>query len=89
MLTGTDQQLHPEECSWGEEVAAMSVGRVTVINQSNHRVTVCQLRLTYTQERDFYTMDDLGIEPARRCPGCRGCKECSWRGQKLSRQEVF
>ena len=89
MLTGTDQQLQSEECSWGEEVAAMRVGRVTVINQSNHRVTVSQVRLTYTQERDFYTMDDLGIEPARRCPGCKGCKECSWRGQELSRQEAF
>ena len=89
VLTGYDEGLQAEECSWGEEVAAMRAGRVTVLDQSNNRITVNQVKLTYTQERDFFTLDDLGIEPARRCPGCRGCKECSWRGQKLSRQEAF
>jgi hypothetical protein len=62
---------------------------VIVVDQSNNRITVNQVKLTYTQDRDFFTLDDLGIEPARRCPGCRGCKECSWRGQKLSRKEAF
>ena len=89
VLIGYDENLQAEECSWGEEVAAMSAGRVIVVDQSNNRITVNQVKLTYTQERDFFTLDDLGIEPARRCPGCRGCKECSWRGQKLSRQEAF
>ena len=47
------------------------------------------VKLSYTQERDFFTLDDLGIEPARRCVGCKGCRECSWRGQRLSKQEAF
>ena len=89
ILTGSDDGLVAEECCWGEEVAALRVGRVTVVNQSNHRISVSQVKLTFTQERDFYTLDSLGIEPAKRCPGCKGCKECSWRGQKLSRQEAF
>ena len=89
LITGTDPELHGEVCHWGEEVSAMRVGRVTVINQSNHRIGISHARLTYTQDRDFYTMEGLGIEPPRRCPGCRGCKECSWRGQQLSRQEAF
>ena len=91
MITGCDTELQAEECAWGEEVAAMRVGRITVVNQSNHRISVNThpVRLTYTQDRDYYTLDTLGIEPARRCPGCKGCKECSWRGQSLSRQEAF
>ena len=89
VLTGYDGSLQAEECSWGEEVAAMRAGIVTVLDQSNNRITVSQVKLTYTQERDFFTLDDLGIEPPKRCPGCKGCKECSWRGQKLSRQEAF
>ena len=91
MITGCDTELQAEECAWGEEVAAMRVRRITVVNQSNHRISVNThpVRLTYTQDRDYYTLDTLGIEPARRCPGCKGCKECSWRGQSLSRQEAF
>jgi hypothetical protein len=39
VLTGYDSDIVAEECTWGEEVAAMRVGRVTVVNQSNHRIS--------------------------------------------------
>ena len=55
----------------------------------NDKVTFNQAKLTFTQDREYYTTENLGIEPARRCPGCHGCKECSWRGQQLSGQEAF
>ena len=86
ILTGSDVGLEPEECCWGEDVAALKVGRVTVLDHNNFRINVDQVKLTFTQERDFYTLDNLGVEPARRCAGCKNCKECSWRGQKLSRK---
>ena len=91
MINGCDPELEAEVCTWGGEVAAIRMGRVTVKTQSNHRISVSThpVRLTFTQDRDFYTLDNLGIDPARRCPGCKGCKECSWRGQKLSRKEAF
>ena len=104
MITGTDESLQSGDCRWGPEVAAMRIGRITVSLQSinritltastdrlayNDRVTVSQAKVTFTQDRDYYTSENLGIEPARRCPGCRGCKECSWRGQQLSRKEAF
>ena len=91
MITGSDPGLQAEEHSWGEEVAALRVGRITVVNQANHRISVSTnpVKLTFTQDRDFYTLENLGIEPARRCPGCKECKECSWRGQSISRQEAF
>ena len=89
LLTGSGDGLQAEDCTWGEEVAALRVGRITVVTQSNHRIAVNTVRLTYTQERDYYTLDDLGIVPPRRCPNCKGCTECSWRGQKLSKQEAF
>ena len=62
-----------------------------MVNQANHRISVSTnpVKLTFTQDRDFYTLENLGIEPARRCPGCKECKECSWRGQSISRQEAF
>ena len=74
MITGCDTELQAEECSWGEEVAAMRVGRITVVTQSNYRISVNThpVKLTYTQDREYYTLDTLGIEPARRCPGCKG-----------------
>ena len=45
--------------------------------------------LKFSQERDYYTLDNLGIEPARRCQSCKSCKDCSWRGQSISQQEAF
>ena len=104
ILTGTDERVHTEECSWGPEVAAIRAGRVAVSIHSANRIGVSiskdrlsindiviynQAKLTFTQDREYYTTENLGIEPARRCPGCRGCKECSWRGQQLSRKEAF
>ena len=89
VLTGSDEEMQAEECVWGEEVAALRVGRISVLSHENHRISLNTVRLTYTQERDFYTLDDLGIEPAKKCPSCKGCKDCSWRGQKLSKQEAF
>ena len=61
VLTGYDSDIVAEECTWGEEFAAMRVGRVTVVNQSNRRISVSQAKLTFTQDRDYYTLDDLGI----------------------------
>ena len=89
VLTGCDEGLQAEDCAWGEEVAALRVGRITVLSHANYRISLNTVKLTFTQERDFYTLDDLGIEPARRCSSCKGCKDCSWRGQKLSKQEAF
>ena len=67
VLTGSAGDVQAEECTWGEEVAALRVGRITVVNHENHRISLNTVRLSFTQERDFYTLDDLGIEPARRC----------------------
>jgi hypothetical protein len=102
LLTRTDDAVQAEKCVWGEEVSAMRVGRVTLVDQCVNRISVTQsplpvfkavasdqVKLTYTQEREILCLDDLGVDPPRRCQSCRGCKECSWRGQELSRQEAF
>ena len=88
LITGHDEDLQPEKCTWGEEVAAMRLARITVLDHANNRITVSNVKLTYTQERDYFTLDELGIEPARRCPRCKGCRDCSWRGQQLSQKEA-
>ena len=45
--------------------------------------------LKFLQERDYFTHDNLGIEPACCCQSCKGCKDCSWMGQSISQQEAF
>ena len=56
----------------------MRIGRVTVVNQLNNRISVSNVRLSYTQDRDYYTLDDLGIQPPRRCESCKGCRDCAY-----------
>ena len=31
----------------------------------------------------------MGVESPRRCASCRGCKDCTFRGQMLSQQEQY
>ena len=88
LISGCDEELQAEECTWGEEVSMIRMGRVTV-RQSTNRITIEKhpIKLTFTQDRDFYTLENLGIEPPRRCDGCKNCKECSWRSEKLSQRK--
>ena len=66
------------------------MGKVPVL-QSSNRITVERhpVKLSFTQDRDFYTLENLGVDAPRRCEGCRNCRECSWRSQSLSRKEAF
>ena len=91
MLMGHDPGIQGEECSWGEEVAALRLNRITVVIQSNHRISVNTnpVKVTFNQDRDFYTMENLGIEPPKRCTKCKGCRDCGWRAQSISRQEAL
>ena len=38
--------------------------------------------------KDFALIEDLGVEPPRRCEECRKCKECSWRSTMQSEKEA-
>ena len=88
LLSGNDPDIECEQYEHGEEVSALRVSRVTVINQESHRIGISQAQFTFNQERDYYSFDNLGVEPPRRCPDCKGCRECSWRGHHLSKQEA-
>lgn len=88
--TGTDESVEEEHKCWGEEVAAMRLGRI----QASHGCAKTSYQtlnptFSFTQDRDYYTLEGLGVEPAHRCQNCKGCKECSWRGQELSQKEAF
>ena len=91
MLMGHDQGIHAEECCWGAEVAALRSNRITVVSQSNHRISVNTnpIKVTFNQDVDFYTMENLGVEPPKRCTKCKGCRDCGWRAQNISRQEAL
>ena len=89
LLSGNNPCIDVEKYKFGEEVAALRVSRVTVVNQSSHRIGVSQARFSFNQQRDYYSYDSLGVEPPRRCQSCKGWRECSWRGHQLSKQESF
>ena len=89
LLSGNNPYIDVEKYKFGEEVAALRVSRVTVVNQSSHRIGVSQARFSFNQQRDYYSYDSLGVEPPRRCQSCKGCRECSWRGHQLSKQESY
>ena len=36
---------------------------------------------------DFFTSEDLGVEPARSCTKCKSCSECSYRNTNITREE--
>ena len=41
-----------------------------------------------TSEKEFMGGESLGCEPPRRCIRCRGCKDCAYRGVKMSAKEA-
>ena len=45
-------------------------------------------KLLATNPRSFDLIEDLGVEPPRRCSRCRGCKDCSYRGMRHSEREA-
>ena len=58
MITGCDPDLEAEVCSWGEEVAAIRMGRITVITHANHRISVSPhpVRLTFSKVRSLVSI---------------------------------
>ena len=40
-------------------------------------------------EKLFMAGEALGCEPPRRCPACRGCSECGFRGSNMSQKEAL
>ena len=38
-------------------------------------------------EAEFLAAEELGCEAPRRCPRCKGCQDCSFRGQRVSERE--
>ena len=52
---------------------------------TTHRVN----KMTITPHKDFMGVEDLGVEPPRRCKKCRGCHDCSFQGQRQTEAEAL
>ena len=39
--------------------------------------------------KDFMEAEAMGVEPSRRCPDCKGCQKCSFRGQQHTEKETL
>ena len=46
------------------------------------------LPVNATVPKDFHQIEELGVEPPRRCNSCRKCRSCSWRGMMQSEREA-
>ena len=71
ILTGTHPAIKSHSISWNEDVCSL-----------RHSINKLSIKPNY----DYFELDNLGVQPPRRCGNCRNCKECSFRGQMLSQQ---
>ena len=81
ILTGSHPEIKSESITWSEDVSAIRHSAGT----SPHMVN----RITVFPNYNYFEHDILGVQPPKRCFKCRGCKECSFRGHKLSQQEQY
>ena len=66
LITETDESIEPEHKCWGEVVVAMMLGRVTSHNAAHTMATPV---FTYTQDRDYYTLEGLQKQKLSRLQG--------------------
>lgn len=57
-------------------------------NTKNNFHSGLRQEIDATIPKDFNLIEDLGVEPPRRCNQCRKCKDCSFRGMVQSEKEA-
>ena len=103
-MFGTHPELRVEGVQFSEEVKMVRQMRMKVTTQYNHRLThnfhvsapnlFCTappnpVRVAYNYSDRFMEAEGLGVKPPRRCPACRGCRKCSFRGQQHTERETM
>ena len=91
ILTGTHPSISVKEnaitynaetlvnCAFiGKNVAPIDVKPPTVL---------CNRAVTAVKLPEFFESEELGVTPGRSCKRCRNCKDCSYRGLMISREQ--
>ena len=82
ILTGSHPAITTQKIGWNNDVKYIRKCSPTANEVSVNRITV---KLLY----EYFELDNMGVEPPRRCEKCWGCKDCSFCGHMLSQQEQY
>ena len=82
VLAGSHPEIYSPKIIWSEDVHHIRQCSFASTDVSVNRISVKPFY-------DYFEMDNMGVEPPRRCANCRGCKDCTFRGQMLSQQEQY
>ena len=85
VLTGTHPAIRSQKVIWNEDVSNIRHFSTTSHNSSHVYVNSISVRPNY----EYFELDDLGVQPPRRCGNCLNCKDCSFRGHMLTQQEQY
>ena len=84
VLSGAHPAIKTNAVNWNETVSSIRSSTRTSLSQQIHRTAV-----SVKPKREFFEVDNMGVEPPRRCKNCMKCNECSFRSQQLSQQEQY
>ena len=102
-IYGSHERLDNQHVEFSEDVGAIRQGGFKVLEcgrisyepsitlrengelwkNATKKVGVCA-----SMSKDFFSIEDLGVEPPRRCKDCKDCQKCSWRGMMQSEKEA-
>ena len=82
VLTGSHPAISSQKIIWSEDVNHIRRSSFPSTDVSVNRISVKPFY-------EYFEMDNLGVEPPRRCGNCQQCKECTFRGQMLSQREQY
>ena len=81
---GSHPEIKAERVKFCEDVKMIRQKGIKVTTQYSNRVSV-----SCNMADKFMEAEGLGVEPPRRCPDCRGCPKCSFRGQQHTERETL
>ena len=84
ILTGSHPAISSQKIIWSEDVNHIRLSSFPAADVSVNRISI-KIQPFY----DYFELDNMGVEPPRRCGNCRNCKQCAFRSQMLSLQEQY
>ena len=90
VLNGTHKEIETEKVVLSETAAAIRLGNFEfginhmAIQGKEMYFEPTDQKVNLMKEKDFWEAEQLGCEAPRRCKNCRGCQDCSFRGQQMS-----
>jgi len=102
-IYGSHERLDSQHVEFSEDIGAIRQGGFKVLecgkisyepnitlreSRELWRDAVKKVGVCASMPKDFFSIEDLGVEPPRRCKDCKDCQKCSWRGMMQSEKEA-